>query len=217
MVSQPLPDVPNAIMIKISGLLSGQPWVNILHAVHDASTANATDLQTLCATINNSWGTNIKALCTTSCSMTAVAVTDISSRTGATASLTTPTQVGTLGNPAPNNVSYAVGWVINRRYRGGHPRTYHPGLSTNQLNGNTQVSAATRTAMIAGYNALKANIEGGALASMPNLRLCQVSYFHGKGADGKPLLRPTPLVDLISQAKGDLRLDSQRHRLGRPV
>lgn len=214
---QPLPDVPNAIMIKISGTISGQPWVNILHCVHDAATANSTDLTTMAQNILNAVGTQLKPIWATTCSCNLVVCTDISSRTGSIGATALPVQTGVVGGGVANNVSYAVGWTIGRRYRGGHPRTYHTGLCSTQLNGQTQVQSTFRTTLLSAWAGIKTAIETTGLATIPNPRMCAISYFHGKNTDGSPALRGTPIVDVITGVKGDLRIDSQRHRLGRPV
>ena len=214
---QPLPDVPNVIMIKISGTVGGVAFVHILHAQHDASTPNTTDLTTLATTINTSWGTNIKPTQHTTTIMNSVVVTDISSRTGAVASVTSPVQTGSLPNPLQNNVAYAVGWIIARRYRGGHPRTYHTGLSQTQMADTRLLTTTARSTILSAWSSLKGSIENSPPATLPGLRLCNVSYYHGKNSDGTPALRPSPLVDVITGVKGDSRVDSQRRRLGRPA
>lgn len=216
MPNGPLPDVPNVVALKFGGLLNGIPFLNVLHASHDASTPNVTDLGTLATNLSSWWLTNIVPICNTGTVMNSMTVLDISSRTGL-AAVSNTARTGTLTNPCTNNVSYAISWLIARRYRGGHPRTYMAGLSTQQLNGTQQLLGTARTSILTGWTTLLAALSGYSLASMPNLRLCNVSYYHGKNPDGTPALRPTPVVDLIVGTKGDLRIDSQRHRLGRPV
>lgn len=205
-------------MLKLSGTISGQPYVHILHAFHDDSTPNSTDLQTMANAVMNAWSTNIKPLQCSTVQFSQVTVTDISKRDGAIGTSNITAFPGTAaGAQAANNVAYAVSWTIGRRYRGGHPRSYFCGFpGTFVLTGN-QIATTTRTSWLNAWLAIKTAIEATGLASIPNPKMCSISYYLGKNDDGSPKIREIPVKDPILGVKGDLRIDSQRHRLGRPL
>jgi hypothetical protein len=48
-----------------------------------------------------------------------------------------------------------------------------------------------------------------------SVQFCNVSYFHGKGPDGKPALRTSPDPRQIVGSSVHTRIDSQRRRLGK--
>lgn len=145
--------------------------------------------------------------------MDSVELTDLSSSSGATYS-TVPSFTGTnTGSGISANNAVCVQHTIQRRYRGGHPRTYmmvgaagdlatasirdwQPSFLTNIQNGWNS------------YNALfPYNTAGGTWTR------CSVSYY--ETIAGVRTVRTTPLVDPILVDIAKSRVCSQRRRLGK--
>jgi hypothetical protein len=139
------------------------------------------------------------------------ALEDLTGPTGARGSNSTSSG-GTsgIGQGLPANIAMAVSWQINRRYRGGHPRTYLVGFSDPQTTGTTSwdptVAGAVRTAaaeFIDDVNALTIASTGGTIT---------LGVVHYKA--NKVVLTP-PTFDPFQGAQVHPRIDSQRRRLGK--
>jgi hypothetical protein len=117
------------------------------------------------------------------------------------------------GAGLPNNVAQCVGWQLQQRYRGGHPRTYFPApgnvaQSDSRLWLPSQVSAMTSAA-----NSFHAFINGQTHGALSDLHLGTVSFVLRNAWRTPPLFRDFTL----GGAHMDLRIDSMRRRLGRDI
>ena len=127
-----------------------------------------------------------------------------------TASAVATTAGATTGTPLPPQCAVCVSWTISARYRGGHPRTYFPGLLSSDLVAAdfSELKATTATNWEeAGLNFL--DDVNGTMVSGVDLVLGTVSYFTGNAP------RTTPLFRIYTGAHVHRRLDSQRRRSGK--
>lgn len=213
---QPLPDAEKCLAIVLKGTASSMPWANVLHAKYSGTPPDQSTIDSFTTAVKNWWIANIANLIHSSASITSVTVTDLNSRTGLVGFNGTATAGSGIGTALPNSVSYCVQFKIARRYRGGHPRVYMPAMIATQQANATQVTAGYRTSAINAWTAFKTAIEAYTGPSLSPVKHCSISYYSGKDAQGKPILRTTPIADIITGYGGDLRMDSQRHRLGKP-
>lgn len=122
--------------------------------------------------------------------------------------------VGTLtGDVVSANNSVVVSHVINRRYRGGHPRTYMMVGSSTVLEGSSvkDWQSSFLVNIENGWNTFLGNFPytvGGT-----SLTLSNVSYYETVG--GVRVLRAVPLVDTVVGITVRARVCSQRRRLGK--
>jgi hypothetical protein len=154
--------------------------------------------------------------------LTAVEVIDLSSPSGGYAKIAT-SHAGGAGNAnLPANACVVCNYFIQRRYRGGKPRSYWPmGLTTDLVNPQTFSAASVTnftshiTATLAPFNSTA--YVGGALSG-----IVSVSYYSGaKWAENPitgawkryPTLRATPVVDSIGSFAVDPLVGSQRRRI----
>jgi hypothetical protein len=197
----------------MNGTNQTTPWVALHYWHYLSSPPNAANLATFCSSWLDAWGTALKAAFSTGVSVQNVEAWDLSSRTGATASgglAVTGTRAGTL---LPTSSAACVGWKVNYRWRGGHPRTYWPaGVDTDLTNGHLWTDPAqsffqtANNAWLAAVNALTIGGAGGYLTC--------VRYVHSP-VKGEPSVYFNPPLDLrIESALVDKRLDTQRRRLG---
>ena len=204
--------LPNAVGIAKIIVKQTQASVNVFNVLHaqtaDLSPWQPAGLTALAAAVRGSWVTNVLPLQHGTITLTDVQCVDLSSDTGFDA-VATGNNVGTAtGTALSSNAAICWSWKISRRYRGGHPRTYIGGLTTNQiLNPNTLV-AATVTSHQAAAAALRAAINGVSTPTGTALQ-CVVHYYRAK------TVLPVPLVSLVNSVSVDTRVDSQRRRLGR--
>jgi hypothetical protein len=115
---------------------------------------------------------------------------------------------GVAGEGMPNNVTYTISLktgLTGRSFRG---RNFVPGLSPDNVNGNT-IASGFRTGILAFYNELRA------LAESTGNPLVVVSRYSGVNpTTGKPIPRVEGIAtEVISITTFDDIVDSQRRRL----
>lgn len=178
------------------------------------------DLLTLINTISASWNTNIVPQTNTGVTLTQIAVTDLSSASGAQNQLTV-SRVGTLaGTALPAAVAMIVKFKIARRYRGGHPRFYLPGRVTADLASSTAWVSANAAALATAFSAFITACEATPPTNIGTMVHVNVGYFGGftnrTFPSGRtrpvPNVLGTPHVDTITAYSVNLQVGSQRRR-----
>jgi hypothetical protein len=115
----------------------------------------------LCTTVYNSWVTNMKSRQPTNVDVRQVTGVDLTNDTGVGSLYThTPTNGTQTGLLEPSSMCVVVQNRIPSRYRGGHPRTYWPGMSTNILTNEYQWDAASLSAFLTSSVAFISTIVG---------------------------------------------------------
>jgi len=206
----PLPIAPNILRVTHTGTYGSAKWANVFHLRFSGGPPGQTDLNTLAGALATQWGTNIKALCNTTVSMTGTEVVDLSSYSGLTAN-SAVSQTGTVAATAvlPANVALVVSFKISRRYRGGHPRMYLTGQNGTNTTSATQWTGAWATTATAAFEAWRTAINALTYASLGTIRLVNLSYYSGK------VLRASPWPDDVNSCIVHGRVDTMRRRLGK--
>lgn len=203
----------------------------ILHAATIASYTNAdllalaNAIQTQCAvtTVNR----NILGQMATSWQIESTTVSDLAGGpeavpVGEATSNVHNAAFGTgSGNAMSPQTAYVLSWRIARRYRGGHPRSYLPGFSQNvaDVAGGRAVSAGVRTTVVAWGTDLLAAVQNVTPANGEpgsNWDLGSIQRFAPRTEKGVPNPLNPPVFWPYLQASADLRLDTQRRRVGKP-
>lgn len=108
------------------------------------------------------------------------------------------------------NVACCISWLVPERYRGGHPRTYLPGIPTTALLGRNTFTDTFRTAVRLAADQFHATVNAFAGAALSPVHLGTVSFVHDAKWRTPPVFRDyTP-----GAAEVDVRVDTQRRRLG---
>lgn len=117
---------------------------------------------------------------------------------------------GTTNQVQAPQVAVVISWQIAAHYRGGHPRTYLPGIDSSTLDtaGGKNISTAKRTAYELAGDALMNAINTASGTGSPYF-MGTISYFTG----GAP--RTTPLFRTYLAAVVGTRICTQRRRLGK--
>lgn len=148
------------------------------------STTNAA-LNTWCGNVAASWNTNMAPLIAPGCVLVAVTAEDLTSATspiGAWAGSHPGTNAGTQFEPS---ASFVVKNLIANRYRGGHPRTYIPGVPTtnqNSAGANTWGSTNANTLLTAWLAFLSAVSGSSGPTGYTGLAQSVVPYYSGSTA-----------------------------------
>jgi hypothetical protein len=135
--------------------------------------------------------------------------TDLTSDTAATATITVA-DPGLTGS-AYNSIASAavISWDISRRYRGGHPRTYVPGVPSGDIVNGDKLADLYATDLQVNGQAWLTGVAAEVLVPVGPFAAVNVSYYSGKAR------RITPVVDIITGCQVHGRLDTQRRRLGK--
>lgn len=177
---------------------------------------------TLAGDIATQWGTHMSPLQTTEWTEYEVDVLDLSSTSGASG-VDTSTHAGTVvGGNAPANVCINIEYDIARRYRGGKPRMFLPGISTAGLVDDGHWSNSTLSSVNSGISAFMAALEALSIGAMGTLQHVNISFFHGHntstppwrgpGYKYPPLYRVTPLIDAVENYSAKAVVGSQKRR-----
>jgi len=203
-----LPNVPDVVRVVFSGTYGDTKWANIFHLKVDGGPGDATELSALLTALEPIYDTRLLNLCSVNAICTQSEARDLSSDTGASALHSGLTLAGT--NSSTNltaQASCCISWKIARHYRGGHPRTYLPGMGASSLADFNTWSSSFVTSAAAGAAGFITDIR--AIGTLDLVHLVCVHY----RKDGLQL--EEPLVDEITSSAVNNRVDTQRRRLGR--
>lgn len=120
----PLPAVPNVLRVSVQGLVGSRPWANVLHFVWAGAAPGAAGCFAIAEAVAAAWNANMQALQDTSTSFQACEVTDLTSDTAGQATYDIEGTGTREGDYLPASASFLVSYAVERRYRGGHPRSY---------------------------------------------------------------------------------------------
>lgn len=209
----PIPTTEKRPFIPAQGVMQlemvftylGQVCENVYHVLQgDGATApTLAEMNALAAAMENFERTTGRLAKNQNATLDHIKVTDLTTQTGpAIERVPSPAIVGAdTTTPAPGNVTWVATWHTALRGRSFRGRTYHVGLSLDQVNGN-QLSSGTLANFVAQYAALLSAVNGVAGCTMGVL-----SYAHNK------FWRDAALFTPITAVTGDNNLDSQRRRL----
>lgn len=205
-----LPPVPLTVRAAINQTYGSAKIVNVVHVRWNNAGASLTtaQLQTMLDGIANAWKTNMLPPLTTSLSMNSVDGRDLSSTTSPVATSVVTGAGAQSGGSDAANLACCVSWRIPRHYRGGHPRSYLGGIPTAARVSNQQFTGTFVGTIASAANAFIAAVHAISIASV-NCDLVCVHYYSGR------TLLAVPLVDVVSTASVNTRVDTQRRRLGK--
>jgi hypothetical protein len=173
-----------------------------------------------CNWVNTTFENDMAAQVVSGVNLSTIKVTDLTTRTSITTSVAGTATGAKVGIQPPDNACALVNYKINRRYRGGQPRSYMPGgVAQDVSSGNKWAST-----MLGQYQtAVQAYFAGllnytGNLSSLVHVN---VSYYSDSTWVGTPpgpykqvpTFRGTPQIDNIVNVIPSATIGSQRRRL----
>lgn len=220
----PLPNVANVMKSDLQWSLPGVALVRTRNYWrYSGSAPTATDATVLAAGIYNAMHSH-DDLWTDAVNLAGCEVTDLSSSQGGQGTHAQST-VGTRGTTdLPSNATVLVNYLINRRYRGGKPRSYLPLFTQADIATPTSWDPTAVTEVdsaMTSYFGAVVGLESGSTTITDHVN---VSYYNGSHVVINPDtgraknvadVRTTPIVDVINSFATSLRIASQRRRLGR--
>lgn len=216
----PLPAVPNVLKVKVQGNSSETTpitWANILHFAYSGSAPSNATCNAIASQVSSSWNTHMAPECPSPIVMNEVTVIDLTSSTsGGGADFTV--HAGTRGDDViPANSAVLAVYPIDRRYRGGHPRSYL------LVGGNADLLDAAHWSTLfyaeaqSHWHDFLAAIIGFSTGGCTISNMVNVSYYSKELNPTPPYRRSVPVVDTIdiSTMYTEQQVANQRRRIGR--
>lgn len=207
--------VANVIKFNVFGATQDSPWENIFHARYSGTGLTDADLLLLAQDFLAVYEADFLPFMSGQAHTTGVHAIDLTSNTSPVADYAHSSSGGAAGTGSDLSAQTAVclSWGIDRRYRGGHPRTYLSGMRSTFLasNSNRDWSATFIGAVQSGAAAFIPAVNSLVDTHSHTLTLCTVHY-----ASAHAVLNP-PTVDNILRVAIHPRVCTQRRRLGKEI
>lgn len=215
-----LPPVPNVLRVDVEWLVGGDSTITTkLYFRYSGGPPTSTDCQNFASTIWSNMS-SIRDLWPPSHTLEGVKVTDLSSASGGVG-IHAETAVGSrTGISGSGGLALLTNYVINRRYRGGKPRSYWPfgtatDLSTPQAWDGTMMSDVA-TSLSSFFASTIGEVQGTTTITDH----VNVSYYEGFHVITTPSgrmknvsnVRSVPVVDTVVTWAASVRPASQRRR-----
>lgn len=212
----PLPDVANVIRLRVNGTNQATPWVALFYWHYLGPAPTGPQLSSFCTQFQAAIASSMTPSFGTTVQVNTTEAWDLARRDGATGAGGAGFTGTRTGGALPVSVAACVGWKVNSRWRGGHPRTYWPaGTATDVVSGHLWLETS-RAAFEAGNEGFLAQVNALTMGSAGGYLTC-IRFVHTvHDPDGtKHVEFLVPPQDLqITRALVDARLDTQRRRLG---
>lgn len=217
----PLPSVPNVLRADLLWSDGSDTDVRTRQFFrYSGGPPTATDAVALAADIYSP-ASAMAALWSANTDLTGVEVTDLSNPAGGQGVHAQTTAGTRVGSDLAGGTALVVGYVIQRRYRGGKPRSYFPWFTAADLT-SRQTWNATDLGIVdsdlATYFAAVIGLSSGTTTITDHVN---VSYYEGftvvtnpttGRARNVPKLRSVPVVDVIQSFAARAQPGSQRRR-----
>lgn len=204
------PPIPPPIArVALSGTYQGHHWTTVYYLNLTGSGITAADLNTLATDIATAWNTRFGANVTNTVILTEVAIVYVPSVGNEVNGVWTGSHTGTGGGVEIENAGtcLVVNWKISAYYRGGHPRTYMPGLAQVQVTNGSAVAAGAITTYTTAWSGFLADNNGFTTTNISGVQMGTLSYQTGNSWRTTPLFRPYTGVAIRSV------VGSQRRRI----
>jgi hypothetical protein len=180
------------------------------------------DAQTWVNACRSAWGavTHYAGMVSAEVTLLRTVLTDLSSNTAPQVEDDTQNAGQGVGNALANGSAAVIKFHILRRYRGGHPRMYVPGMLASALTTGGVWTAGQIANLQAGWSNTVSAIIAGAPAAVGVPAQVNVSYYAGftnhtyPSGRTRPIPTPrvTPLIDLVTGFSINPKVGSQRRR-----
>jgi hypothetical protein len=210
-----LPFVPNVVKVVVEGTTPVYPWANIFHWAYTGTPPPGATCAVFAEDIDGYWATNFAPLMATAATIEKVTVVDLASDIGGEGEYahSTPGSGGTDDLPASAAVLLSKG--IDRRYRGGHPRSYIFAGQLADLLDSGHWTGAFTAAVDAAYAAFTASVNALTHSGTAMFGEVTVSYISKEVNPVAPYRRAVPLVLPVTSFAAESEIASQRRRVGR--
>lgn len=216
------PPVPNVLRMTLTHTRGGDNDIVVgLYWYYASGVPTASGMTALASEVASSWSNRFAPLMVSSGSLTAVTCMDLASASGAVGEWA-GSEAGTRsGSGLAAGTAALLNYHINRRYRGGKPRSYWPFAVEADLETGQTWTAAFASALTTAWSNFASDIISYGGASVPITQHANVSYYEGFTSVQNPVtlrwknvskLRAAPVVDYTVGATASIVVASQRRR-----
>jgi hypothetical protein len=214
----PVPSVVKLVM-KYTYSLDTDVVNHLFFKYSGTGPANA-DLNTWLAAVQAAWISDLQSYISADVTLDELTATDLTSPTAGIGSKLVNANGLRGGPPVPAGTAFLFNYEIQRRYRGGKPRTYVPlGVSSDVLDGQDWTSTFHANAL-SGWTAFIAGCKAAPMGAATISDQVNVGYYHGftvfmtPSGRAKNISTPlaTPHVDPVVAITAGTRFASQRRR-----
>jgi hypothetical protein len=216
-----LPAVPKVVRFDVKHTIG--PDVNVLdhYFLQYSGAMSVADLTTVINTAITAWNTNMKAQENANTTLTQITGTDLTSASAPQVVVAASVTGTNVAQAAPGSAAHIIRFRIARRFRGGHPRFMHGGVSVNELANSQTFTAGDVAAELSAWQAFIAAAIAAPPAAVGTLLHVAVSYFAGftnkTFPSGRtrpvPTVRAVPLVDAVQSYTVNTKIGTIRRRL----
>jgi hypothetical protein len=218
----PLPPVPKTIQMQLIYTWGSNTNIrNLLYFTYTGSIGSS-DLTSLCRSMKTQWTNHMASQTVGDCSLAEVFGNDLASSLGAQAIDGNPPVPGTnAGTRTTAGTAFVVSNETALKYRGGHSRTYIPGMPEANTTDSNSWSNTAQQAILSAWTAfISAFITTAVPAAVGTLQQV-VAHRFGKTPNAPVLAADTdtpsvpltnPFVTLVSGYRTNPQVASQRRR-----
>lgn len=216
-LTDPRPDPPlHTAHFTVTGSTGGGTvWANTFWVRNgNAVQPSAADFDQLTQDFGSAWQSHFLAVLATQCTCTSCSSLYYGPSGQELAGFVGLGGTGSIaGGVMPANVSCCVGWHIQQHYKGGHPRTYLPGIPTVEASNPKLFATAYVTSVLNAANTFHTTVNSFTRGSFSGAKLGTVSFQLKRDWRNPPVFRDFT----TGGAHVDQRIDSMRRRLGRDI
>lgn len=217
------PSVPNVTQIVLTfDIGSDTDVINRFFQKYSGTAGSLTDTQTLAIATGTgtAWAAHMASLINNNVTLKQIGVTDLSSDLGSEAIFLSSAAGTDSGSQLSAGAAAVIKAKIDRRYRGGHPRTYIGGISNAHLTNPQQLDPTYLQNLVTAWTAFRVAVAALYPSGTLPVTDVNVSWYQGftnhTFPSGRvrpiPNYRPTPVVDQIASFSANPNIGSQRRR-----
>lgn len=205
---RPQPPV-GTVRVALSGKILTHQWANVFYLrFTDDGTRTINDLDSILTAIGTNYSTDVLAQLSSSFTMTSITGVWITSVGNQLSDVKTVALTGGAGAAvADAAASIVVDWKISDYYRGGHPRSYVPGVVSGNVTNGSDLSGGYLTSLATGFGALRNHINALTATHVSQVEMGTVRFQSADAWLTPPVFRPYTSVSIRA------KLGTQRRRI----
>jgi len=216
------PTVPDVMRFRISGVLTNDAaWGVRIYTGYTGGVPTVANMLTLCEGVGTAWNDTVVSFQNIGVTTTEIDGIDLSATDGAgnTADVSYSGVADT--SPTPNQVAAVAKFDIARRYRGGKPKMYIPGIDSQYVSDESHWKTSFADDMGSGMNAFNTAIKATYADAVTLTGIVNVSFYEGFTSVENPIThrwrnvptyRDVALVDVVGGFTVDQVFGTQKRR-----
>lgn len=187
---RPAPPV-GTCRLAISGKINGHTWVNVMWlqlTLSGAATVN--DLKVVVDAIATSYATNMLHQAPNTVTVEQITASWLHATGQSLDYVGAYSLAGSdTGTVADDAAAAVINWTIGDYYRGGHPRTYVPGVETNKMTGGSDLTSSARSTYAQYANTFRNAVNALTSGNITAVKLGTVRFVSNKQWLSPPVFR----------------------------